>query len=169
MLRPLYHRRLEKNEFSESENSLPWYKQSHPVPCLENDKAKVLWDIPYNLEKGPRNGANKPDMSVLDKMNKDWYIIEGTVCVPGIEGTVCVPGIIQARTMFKRDKYGDSRQAVKSLYPGLKVSSMQVEVFIFLTAHSINLAKELADILQDKKAVAVTIEKAQKFIISQNF
>ena len=23
-----------------------WYKQSHPVLCLENDKAKVLWDIP---------------------------------------------------------------------------------------------------------------------------
>ena len=63
-------------------------------------------------------------MSVLDKMNKDWYIIEGTVCVPGI---------IKERTMFKRDKYGDSRQAVKSLYPGHKVSSMQVEVFLDLT------------------------------------
>ena len=63
-------------------------------------------------------------MSVLDKMNKDWYIIEGTVCVPGI---------IQARTMFKRDKYGDSRQAVKSLYPGHKVGSMQVQVFLDLT------------------------------------
>ena len=80
-----------------------------------------------------------------------------------------MPGIIQSRTTFKRDKYGDSRQAVKSLYPGHKVSSMQVEVFLFLTAHSINLAKELVDILQDKKAVAVTIEKAQKLIISQNF
>ena len=35
---------LEKNEFSESQFFQPWYKQSHPVPCLE--KANVLWDIP---------------------------------------------------------------------------------------------------------------------------
>ena len=82
-----------------------------------------------------RNGANKPDMSVLDKMNKEWYIIEGTVCVPGT---------IPARTMFKRDKYADLRLGVKSLYPGHKVSSVQV-VLDFLAAHSINLAKELAD------------------------
>ena len=58
MLRPLYQSILEKYEFSESENSLLWYKQSQPVPCLENDKAKVLWDIPWHLEKCPRNGAN---------------------------------------------------------------------------------------------------------------
>lgn len=31
-------------------------------------------------------------------------------------------------------------------------------VFDFLAVHFINLAKELADILQDKKAVRVTIE-----------
>ena len=40
--RPLYHSILEKVEFSKSKLSLPWYKQSHPVPCLENEKAKVL-------------------------------------------------------------------------------------------------------------------------------
>ena len=145
MLRPLYHSIQKKYEFSESENSLPWYEQSHPVPCLENDKAKILWDIPWHLEKCPRNGAKKPDMSMLDKMNKEWYITEGTVCVPRT---------IPARTMFKRDKYADLRLGVKSLYPGHKVSSVQV-VFDFLAAHSINLAKELADISQDKKAVGV--------------
>ena len=61
MLRPPYHSVLEKFEFSESQYSQPWYKQSHPVPCLENDKAKILWDILWHLEKCPRNGANKPD------------------------------------------------------------------------------------------------------------
>ena len=77
------------------------------------------------------------------------------------EGTVCVPGTIPARTIFKRDKFADLRLGVKSLYPGHKISSVQV-AFDFLAAHSINLAKELADILQDKKAASVTIEKAQK-------
>ena len=52
MLRPLYHSILEKFEFSESlKLSLPWYRQSHPVPCLENGKAKVQWDIPWHLGK----------------------------------------------------------------------------------------------------------------------
>ena len=97
-------------------------------------------------------------MSVLEKMNKNWYIIEGTVCMPGK---------IPARTMLKRDKCTELRLGVKSFYPGNKVSSVPV-VFDFLDAHSINLAKELADISQDKKAVGVTIEKAQKWIISQN-
>ena len=54
---------------------------------------------------------------------------------------------------------------MKSLYPGLEVSGVQV-VFDFL--HYVNLAKKLADSLQDKKAVGITMEKAQKWIISQN-
>ena len=40
---------------------------------------------------------------------------------------------------------------VKSLYPEHKVSSMEV-VFHFLAAYSINLEKEVAKILEDKKA-----------------
>ena len=64
---------IEKLEFSESQLSLPWHKQSHPVPCLENEKAKVMWDIPWHLEKRPRNGANKPDISVPDKVKKEKH------------------------------------------------------------------------------------------------
>ena len=56
MLPPLYHSVLKKNQqqqqqqqqFSESQSSQPWYKQSHQVPYLENNKAKVLWDIPWH-------------------------------------------------------------------------------------------------------------------------
>ena len=147
-----------KYEFSESQYSQPWYKQSHPVPCLENDKAKILWDIPWHLEKCPRNGANKPDMSVLDKVKKEWFIIEGTAYMPGT---------ILARAMFKRDKYADLKLGVKTLYPGHKVSSIEV-VFDFLAAYSINLEKELTKILEDKKVVNVTIERSQKWITSQN-
>ena len=95
MLQPLYQSILEKFEFSESQHFLPWYKHSHPVPCLENEKAKVLWDIPWHLEKYSRNGANKHDTIVPDKVNKERFIVEGTVCLPGT---------IPARTMFKRDK-----------------------------------------------------------------
>ena len=43
------------------------------------------------------NGANKPDV-LLDKTNKEWFVIFGTVCVPEA---------IPAKTIFKRDKYSD--------------------------------------------------------------
>ena len=97
-------------------------------------------------------------MSELDKVNKEWFIIEGTVCLPGT---------IPARTLFKRDKYADLRIGVKSLYSGHKVSSKQA-IFDFLAAYSINLENELSKILQDKKVVRKTKEKSQKWIISQN-
>ena len=74
---------------------------------------------------------------------------------------------VPARTMFKSDKYADLKLGVKSLYPGHKVSSIEV-VFDFLPAYSINLEKELTKILEDKKVVNVTIERSQKWIISQN-
>ena len=73
-----------------------------------------------------------------------------------------MPGTLPARTMFKRDKYADLKLGVKSVYPGHKVSSIEV-VFGFLAAYSINLEKE------DKKVVNVTIERSQKWIISQNY
>ena len=67
----------------------------------------------------------------------------------------------------KRDKYVDLNLGVKSLYLGHKVSSREV-VFDFLAAYSINIQKKLAKFLEDKKVVNVTIERSQKWIVSQN-
>lgn len=67
----------------------------------------------------------------------------------------------------KRDKYADLKLGVKSLYPGHKVSGREV-VFDFLGAYSINIQKKLAKFLEDKKVVNVTIERSQKWIVSQN-
>ena len=106
----------------------------------------------YSMASGkmPEKRSNKHVMSVLDKVKKEWFIIEGTVCMPGT---------IPARAMFKRDKYADLKLGVKSLYPGHKVSSIKV-VFDFLAAYSINLEKELTKILEDKEVVNVTIERS---------
>ena len=49
----------------------------------ENNEAKILWDIPWQLEKCPKNGANKPDINILDKKNKEWSLVKGTICTPG--------------------------------------------------------------------------------------
>ena len=45
--------------------------QLHPQPSQENSEAKILWDTPWQLEKCPKDGANEPDISILDKKNKE--------------------------------------------------------------------------------------------------
>ena len=87
----------------------------------ENNEAKILWDIPWKLKKCPMNGANRPDISVLDKKNKEWIIIEGTICNPGT---------ITMRTKHKKDKYIDLKLGIKNLYPGHKLKLITV-VFDF--------------------------------------
>ena len=72
----------------------------------------LLWDIPWQLEKCLKDSANKPDISVLDKKNKEWCLVEGTICTPGT---------IAERTKYKQNKYLDVRLGIKKLYPGYEV------------------------------------------------
>ena len=88
MLRPVYHALLEKYGFDESDSS-PWYTQPHPQPSKKNNEAKILWDIPW------QDGANKSDIGILDKKNKEWS---------PVEGTMCTPGTIAERTKYKQKK-----------------------------------------------------------------
>lgn len=68
----------------------------------------------------------------------------------------------------KRDKYADLKLGVKSLYPGHKVSSRKV-VFDFVAAYSINIQKKRAKFVEDiKKVLNVTINRSEKWIVSQN-
>ena len=69
--------------------------------------------------------------------------------------------------MFKRDRYADLRIGVKSFYSGHIVNNIEV-IFDFLAAYSTDLENELTKILEDKRVVSKTIEKSQKWIISQN-
>ena len=101
------------------------HPQSYPQPSQENE-AKILWDIPWKLEKCPMNGANRPDISVLDKKNKEWTTIT-------------------MRTKHKKDKYIDLKLGIKNLYPGHKVKLITV-VFDFLAVYYKDL-EELTSIL----------------------
>ena len=103
------------------------------------------------------NGANRPEISVLDKKNKEWIIIEGTICNPGT---------ITMRTKHKKDKYIDLKLGIKNLYPDHKVNLITV-VFDFLAVYYKDLEEELTSILDDNLA-KTTIERSQKWIISQN-
>ena len=68
------------------------------------------------------NGANKPDISILDKKNKVWSLVEGTICTPGT---------IAERTKYKRDKFVDLRLGIKNFYPGYKVKLITI-LFYYL-------------------------------------
>ena len=157
MLRPVDHALLEKYGFDEFDYPSPWYMQSHPQPNKENNQAKILWDIPWQLEKCPKNGANKPDISILDKKNKVWSLVEGTICTPGT---------IAERTKYKQNKYVDLRLGIKNLYPGYKVKLITI-VFDYLGVYNKDLDKEL-NMLFGPKVARVTIERSQKWVISQN-
>ena len=157
MLRPIYHALLDKYGLEQSDYSSPWYKQSIPQPSEENDEVKILWNIPWHLKKAPRNGSNKPDISVLDKKAKECILIEGTVCTPGT---------IPDRTKNKQEKYVDLRLGIKYLYPGFKVSQINV-VFDYLGAHHKELNKDLSKLF-GTQVTNLTIERSQKWIISQN-
>ena len=131
--------------------------QLHPQPSQENSEAKILWDIPWQLEKCPKAGANKPDISILDKKNKEWSLAEGTIYTPGT---------IAERNKNKRNKYMDLRLRIKNLYPGYKVKLITI-VFYFLGAYYKDLDKEL-NMLFGPKVARLTIERSQNWVISQN-
>ena len=158
MLRPIYHQLLNLYGFEESDNSKPWYKQKPPQAVLENERAKITWDIPFQLERAPANGANKIDVAVMDKDNKKWILLEGTVCQVGK---------IQEKTTNKQEKYNDLRQGLKNIYKDTEVTQINI-VFDFLGGYNKELQKALGTITSNEKEQDYLIQKCQKWIQSQN-
>ena len=156
MLRPVYHQILSHFGFTEQDDNTPWHKQSLPKSCIENDEAKILWNIPIHLDIAPKNGANKPDITIMDKKTKTWLIIEGTVCNIGR---------ITERDLQKTEKYIDLRTGLKRLYPNYNVVQVNV-VLDFLAGYQKQLVTELSKIGLEK--VNQLAKKCQKWIISQN-
>ena len=135
--------------------------QSYPQPSKENKEAKILWGKPWQLEKCPKDGTNKPDISILHKKNKEWSLVEGTICTPGT---------IAERTKYKQNKYLDLRLGIKNLYPGYKVKLITT-VLDYLGAYYKDLDKDLnkdLNMLFGSKVARLTIERSQTWVISQN-
>ena len=108
LLRPYYHYLLYKCGFENNYDTRPWYEQSPPVAVVENEGAKIMWDIEFHLPRGPQNHANKIDMALNDKKRQVWLLLEGAVCAVGK---------IKERSTFKQDKYRELRSGIKQLYP----------------------------------------------------
>ena len=101
MLRPVYHAILQKFELSDdSGRATPWHKESLPKNSVENENAKVLWNISIHQDIPPKDGADKPEIVVHDRKGKQLIIFEGTVCKVGE---------IHDRDQRKTEKYMDLR------------------------------------------------------------
>ena len=157
MLRPVYHAVLKKFCLTDDEDkATPWHKEPPPKSCVENEYAKVLWDIPIYQDTPPSNGANKPDIVVCDKKCNQWIILEGTICNVGE---------IQQRDQMKTDKYSDLRSSLRRLYPGYKITQVNI-VFDYLSGYQENLIANLSSVgLTEGLNI---VRKCQRWVISQN-
>ena len=158
MLRPMYHCLLDKYNFQESDHGKPWYQQSLSHTVLENEKAKIYWNVPFILEKPPENGANKPDVIVHDKQTNIWTLFEGTVCQVGK---------IAERFKGKQTKYIELHAGIKREYKSTSMHQINI-VFDFLGGHHEQLRNDLKSITNTDKELGYLTECYQKWILSQN-
>ena len=90
------------------EHDLPhaqqWY-QHEPTAVMDNDKAKILWDIPIQTDRTIK--ANKPDIVVTNKATNITTIIE--ISVPADHN-------LQEKTREKLAKYQDLRLEIERMW-----------------------------------------------------
>ena len=158
MLRPIYHCLLDKYNFQESDHGKPWYQQSLRRAVLENEKAKIYWNVPFILEKPPEDGANKRDVSVHDKETNIWTLLEGTVCQVDK---------IADRVKEKQTKYIELRAGIKREYKRTSLYQINI-VSDFLGGHHEQLRNDLRSITNTDKELSYLIERCQKWNLSQN-
>ena len=84
MLRPVYYAILKtlgitNNEEDEEDETIPWHRELQPKCCVETKEVKVLWNIPLHLDVVPNDGANKTDIAICNKKERQWVLFEGTV------------------------------------------------------------------------------------------
>ena len=98
-------------------------------------------------------------MVILDKINKNWIIIQGTVCLIGE---------ITEREKLKSSKYRDLREALKRLYPGYTVQQLNI-VLDYLGGYNRSLIEEMGRLFDMKQTEATRLlRKSQKWVHCQN-
>ena len=106
MLRPVYYAIVKTLGITNNEEgeTIPWYRELRPKCCAETKEVKVLWNISLHLHVDPKDVANKPDIAICNKKERQWLIFEGSVCNIGQ---------IQERDKLKTEKYADLRASLK--------------------------------------------------------
>ena len=95
------------------------------------------------LSTCPEEGANKPDIVVLDKEKDMAYVIEETICEIGKIGE---------RTLAKQSKYTDLRYGLKRLYSLDTIIQINV-VMDFVGGYHSKLVNELTYLVKEEQYV----------------
>ena len=158
MLRPIYYRLLEKYNLLNQQNLLPWYRQPPPLATVENSRARIFWDVQHLLSTCPEEGANKPDIIVLDKEKDMAYVIEGTICEIGK---------IEERTLTKQNKYIDLRYGLKRLFSLDTIIQINV-VMDFVVGYHSKLVNDFINLFGERRTAVELLMDCQKWVWSQN-
>ena len=103
------------NEYGILDRVTPWY-QHQPKVVEQNDRVRILWNFPVQTDH--RLQHNKPDIIVIDKVNKTANIID--VAIP-------IDYRIAQKRLEKLRKYSDLSTEIKTLW---RLSKVQITPII---------------------------------------
>ena len=107
MLRPLYHFTLDKYGFEESEVNKPWYQQSLPQSVMENQRAKIYWDIQHYV-------INCPSKTQINRIL--LFMAKKITSGLSSRGQCAILGKSNNRELYKHVKYTELRAEIKKFY-----------------------------------------------------
>ena len=110
------------------------------------------------LRTCPEEGANKPDIVVLDKEKDMAYVIKGTIY--GI-------GKIEERTLTKQNKYTDLRYGLKRSYSLDTIIQINV-VMDFVGGYHSKLVNDFINLFGEGRTAVELLMDCQKWVWSQN-
>ena len=110
------------------------------------------------LSTCPEEGANKPDIIVLDKEKDMAYVIKGTICEIGK---------IEERTLTKQNKYTDLRYGLKRLYSLDTIIQINV-VMDFVGGYHSKLVNDFINLVGERRTAVELLMDCQKWVWSQN-
>ena len=129
-----------------------------PISNSRKLESKDFWDVQHLLSTCLEEGANKPDIVVLDKEKDMAYVIEGTICETGK---------IEERTLTKQNKYTDLRYGLKRLYSLDTIIQINV-VMDFVGGYHSKLVHDFINLFSERSTVVELLMDCQKWVWSQS-
>ena len=105
----------------------------NPVPVLENDSHKLLWD--FNIQTDHLIPARRPDLIIINKKKRIWKIVDFAVSADHR---------INLKESEKKDKYLDLARELKKLW-NMKVTMVPILIGALGTVTK-GLSKGLEDL-----------------------
>ena len=141
------HHRIARSFSLIEDTSVAWYNHE-PLPVIENDVIKVLWDFYIQTDK--RVTSNRPDIVIMDKKEKSLKLID--VSIPNDMNIV-------SKRIEKIEKYANLSIELKELW-GMKTAET-IPLVIGCTG---TVDKKFVDYV-DKFPVQLSIGELQKITV----